>query len=339
MKDNKFVSIIIPCRNEEDFIEDCLRSFLEQDYPKESMEILVIDGMSNDKTINIIDKLKEEKLIKIIENKKIYTPFALNLGIKNAKGDIIIFGGAHAKYKKDYVSKSVVALEKYNADSVGGVLKTIPQSDSVVAKAISLSLSSFFGAGNASFRTGVKEAREVDTVFGGSYRKDVFKEIGLFNEKLIRGQDMELNLRLKKNGGKIILSPDIVAYYYPKDKLFSFFLYNLKDGFWSIYSLKFMNSSLKLRHYIPLIFVLSIIISFLLTLLGVNIAFSIFQLILFLYLFSSFFFSFKVARREKFKYSSIIMIAFALRHFGYGLGSVWGVVRLAKEKLLTLYKR
>jgi glycosyltransferase involved in cell wall biosynthesis len=311
-----YVSIIIPCRNEEKLIDQCLKSILQQNYPKEKMEVLIIDGMSEDRTREIVEKLKSQisKLkISLIDNPKKFTPFALNIGIKEAKGEIIIRMDTHATYEKDYVSKCVRYLKEYNADCVGGVLKTIPAENTLIAKAIALSLFHPFGSASH-FRIGAKEPREVDTVFGGCYKREVFEKIGLFNENLLRSQDMEFNLRLKKTGGKILLFPDIVAYYYPQSNFKNFFLHNFKDGIWAILPFKLAKTPFKLRHYIPLFFVLTLPIS------------------LWPYILLSLFFSAQVAIREKdFRLFFLMPIAFFCRHFGYGLGSIFGLIKLLRD--------
>ena len=310
--ENNFLSVIIPCRNEEKFIANCLDSVLEQDYSKDSVEILVIDGASTDKTKEIVGEYSQKyPFIKLISNPNKFTPFALNLGIKSSKGEILVRLDAHAKYQKDYISKCVKYLNEYRADNAGGLLRTIPKKDTLTARAIALALSSFFGAGNSAFRTGVEKPIWVDTVFGGCYRKEIFAKIGLFNENLIRSQDMEFNLRLKRAGGKILLAPDITAYYYPKSNLKDFFVHNIKDGIWAIYPLKFVKFPLKLRHYIPLIFVLTLPLS------------------IFPYIFVSLYFSFKIAIKEKdLRLFFVMPIVFFVRHFGYGIGSLWGIVKL-----------
>ena len=119
------VSIIIPCRNEEKFIGKCLDSIIGQDYPKENLEILVIDGMSEDGTRKNIEKYTEQhSFIKLLDNPRKITPCALNIGIKNAKGKIILWMSAHNSYEKDYVSKCVKYSKEYNADNVGGIMVT-----------------------------------------------------------------------------------------------------------------------------------------------------------------------------------------------------------------------
>jgi len=197
--------------------------------------------------------------LKLLDNPKKVTPCALNIGIKNAKGEIILWMSAHSRYEKDYISKCVKYLKEYDADNVGGVMITLPRDNAFIGKAIATVLSHPFGVGNSVFRTGAKEPKWVDTVFGGCYKKEVFDKIGLFNESLVRSQDMEFNLRLKKTGGKILLAPDIVSYYYPKSNLKDFFIHNFEDGSWVTYPLKFGIKAFSWRHLIPLFFILGLV--------------------------------------------------------------------------------
>jgi len=331
MRNNSsFVSVIIPCRNEEKYIEECLNSVINQDYPKEKLEVLVVDGMSEDRTREVIEKYtKQYPFIKLLNNPKKITPVAFNIGVKQAKGDLIIIMGAHCIYKRNYISNCVRYSNTYNADNIGGIWEILPGEKTLVAKSIAFASSSIFGAGDAYYRRGYdKGIKEVDTVFGGCYKKEVFEKVGLFNENLLRSQDMEFNLRLRKAGGKILLAPDIVSYYYPKSNLKDFFLHNIEDGIWVIYPLKFVKMPFKLRHYIPLLFVGGLIGS-----LFLSIFFPLFfWLFLFVFgLYSAFnlYFSAKIAIREKdFRYLFLIPVAFATRHIGYGLGSVWGLIKL-----------
>jgi len=323
MKNNhSFVSIIIPCRNEEKYIAKCLNSIVRQDYlllcqgfggqAKDNLEVLVVDGMSEDRTREILGEyIGKYPFIRILDNPRKFTNFAWNIGVKKARGEIVILMGAHAGYKKDYISKCVKYLKEYNADNVGGAMKTLPSKNTLWAKAIAFCLSSFFGAGGSWFRTGAKKPRWVDTVFGGCYKREVFNRIGLFNENLLRSEDMEFNLRLKKAGGKILLVPDIVSYYYPKSNLKDFFRHNFEDGIWAILPLKFVKTPLKLRHYIPLIFVLTLPLS------------------VWPYIPISSFFSLKIAIREKdIKLFFVMPLVFFSRHFAYGLGSIWGLIKI-----------
>jgi len=284
---------------------------VSQTYPLNLLEVFVVDGMSEDKTRGIVkDYIKKHPFIRLLDNPKKVFPSANNIGIKKSKGEIIMIFGAHAVYPKDYVEKCVENLKKYDADDVGGQIKILPAKDNILAKAIALSLGGRFGKG----REEKKEDRWTDTVFGGCYKRKVFEKIGLFNEDLVGSSDMEFNIRLKKAGGKILMIPDIVIYYYPKSNLKDFFLHNIRDGIWAVLPLKFAKKPLKLRHYLPLIFILFLPLS------------------IWPYIPLACYFSAKIARRERNgAYLFIMPIVFATRHIGYGLGSIWGMMKLLRE--------
>ena len=155
----------------------------------------------------------------------------------------------------------------------------------------------------------------------------MFDKIGLFNEKLIRSQDIELNRRLKASGGKILLVSDITAYYYPQNNLVDFFEHNFIDGIWTTYPLKFGIRIFSLRHLIPLFFVLSLFLSLIFSLFF-PIAILFFDLIFGIYIVLSLFFSIKISIKNGFKYFFLMPIVFLSRHIGYGLGSIWGLIKL-----------
>ena len=324
-----FVSVIIPCRNEEKFIGQCLDSVINNNYSKNKLEILVVDGMSDDGTRRILEKYtKEYPFIKFLDNYKKHIPCALNIGVRESRGEIIIRLDAHLFYPDDYLQKCVFYLDKYKADNIGAVWKILPRNNTLRGRAIALALGHHFGSGNSYFRTGSKKVREVSTFFGGCYRKDIFQKIGFYNENLKRSQDIELNLRLKKAGGKILIIPDIVCYYYVRSSLKDFFIHNIQDGIWAIYPLKFVKLYFNLRHYIPFIFVSGLLIS---GLLGIFISpfFWLFMFTLFLYLLLNIIFGIEVALKQKdIRFLFLMPVAFSVRHIGYGLGSIWGLVKI-----------
>ena len=216
-KERPRVSVIIPCREEERFIGRCLESVLSGDYPHDRLEILVVDGMSTDRSREIIAQYGSRyPCIRLVENPRRITPCAFNLGVREAAGDIVMFMGAHATYSQNYISKIVGWLETTDADNVGGVLVTLPADDSPMAQAIACALSHPFGVGDSRFRIGTREPRWVDQVGFSNYRRTVFDRIGLFDEELVRNQDGEFNSRLRRNGGRVLLVPDVTAYYYAR---------------------------------------------------------------------------------------------------------------------------
>lgn len=324
-----FISIIIPCRNEELLIGKCLDSILTNTFPKQRMEILVVDGMSNDATMSILKSYKKHHpLIHILENKKKIIPAAMNIGIRHGKGDIIIKMDAHTIYNKDYIAKCIEYLQKYHADNVGGILINRPRNNSLTSSSIAFCLSHVFGSGNSYFKTGSDRVRFVDTVAFGCYPKDTFKRIGLYNEHFVRSSDMELNIRLKNAGGKILLVPDIVGYYYADISFYEFWKHNFKDGVWTTYPLKFTRSIFSFRHFIPFIFIGALAGSLMLSLI-----FSMFLLIffsiVFLYILAALIIALDIAFKEKdIRYLLFIPAVFIIRHVGYGIGSWWGCIIL-----------
>jgi len=323
------VSLIVPCRNEQRFIEHLLDSLISQDYATLQLEILVVDGMSIDGTREIIQEYaKKYSRIRLVDNPRHIIPAAMNIGIDKAKGDIIMKMDAHSAYPKNYVSKCVDALQRHNADNVGGILITKPSALTLRAKAIAYSLTHFFGVGSSPFRRQQQGSKpqQVDTVAFGCYKKDVFTRIGGYNEKLERSSDMELNLRLKRAGGTILLVPNIVASYYADATLSAFWRHNVKDGIWSTYPIKFVGNLLSWRHYIPLLFISVLIMLFALGTL-IPMLFFAALLIVCLYISVAILVSIPFAiKQRRLAYMILLPTAFVIRHIGYGIGSLVGLV-------------
>jgi glycosyltransferase involved in cell wall biosynthesis len=212
--------VIVPCRNERNYIHRCLDSILATEYPKDRIQILVVDGMSDDGTGEIVELYqRRHAAIRLLSNPKQIVSAALNAGIRAATGDIIMRMDAHVEYPPNYISGLVAWLERSGADNVGGACITRAANGTATARAIALALSHPFGVGNSQFRLGTTEPRRVDTVPFGCYRRQVFGRIGLFDEELVRNQDDEFNFRLLRAGGSILLVPGIVSYYYGRGSL------------------------------------------------------------------------------------------------------------------------
>lgn len=176
------LSVICPIYNEEKYIAKCLDSILEQDYPKDDLEIILVDGMSNDKTRDIVGKYTAQyTFIRVIDNPNRIAPWAMNIGIKQSKGDIVMRLDAHAIYERNYFSALVSGLQHYNADNVGSVCKTDVLNKTSKTLAIREVLSNKFGVGNSTFRTGINGVQEVETVPFGCWRRDVFDKHGYYD--------------------------------------------------------------------------------------------------------------------------------------------------------------
>jgi GT2 family glycosyltransferase len=324
-----FISILIPCHNEELFIRKCLDSILANDYQADRLEIIAIDGLSTDNTMSILkDYSLKFKKIKVLSNPKKVFPAAVNMGIRESLGDYIFIMGAHAVYPENYFSKCIECSVKYNADNVGGVLNTIPVGISVIGTLISMVLSNPFGVGNSKFRTGTDSITDVDTVFGGCYRKEVFEKYGFFTEDLISTSDYEFNNRIRKHGAKIVLDPDIIVSYYTRSSLPSFIKNNIRNGYWAIYPIAISkNIPVSFRHLVPLLFLLAIIA---LALLSFKWPLFLFILIgiLIIYFLSGLYFSIK-SIGNNYHFLPLISGLFLILHLSYGFGSLWGLIRLS----------
>lgn len=323
-----FISVVMPIYNEEKYIENCIDSLLLQDYPQECMEWIFVDGMSSDRTRELIEAYieKHPKLIKILSNPNKTVPYAMNIGIKEARGKYIIRLDAHADYNTDYISKCVYYLDTTDADNVGGVAET--KSKGFVGNAIAKMLSSRFGVGNSEFRTN-GESGYVDTVPFGAFRREVFEKWGGYNERLTRNQDNEMNYRIRKNGGKIYLSSDIKLSYYCRDSIKSISDMAVKNGMWNVITMKLCPGSMGVRHFIPLAFLLSLII--------LPITSIIYHPIWWLFAFEmTLYFALDCLCSAKqasgIKEFILLVLLFPVFHITYGAGSLEGVMKLFSKE-------
>ncbi|MDR0207227.1 MAG: glycosyltransferase family 2 protein [Bacteroidales bacterium] len=326
----KSVSIILPCRNEEKYIETCIESLINNQSEDFQLEILVVDGRSTDKTVEKLQPYIEKySFIKLLHNPEKTTPFAMNLGIDCAKGDYIVRVDAHAHYPENYVATLITKLMELDADNVGALWKTDVLIKTNKTLAIKEVLSNRFGVGNAFFRIGVDMITEVDTVPFGCFNKDVFSKYGFYDTRLTRNQDIELNKRIIHGGGKIYLLPDIECVYYARETFSALAKNNYNNGLWNILTVKFTKkiSALSLRHFVPLCFILSLITPlllsvFLLPLFWVSVA------SLFLYLSFIKIICIQIACRKKLSFFYLLW-SFVVLHFSYGAGSLIGIIKPA----------
>jgi len=259
-----FVSVIIPVRNEGKYIGACLRSLLLCSYPPDRWEIIIADGMSEDETRREVAGVAAEARVPIVllENPARVTPVALNLAIGKARGEIIIRVDAHAEFGAEYVTRCVRVLEESRADNVGGPVTTRPGADTPMAHAIAAAMAHPFGVGNSAFRT-LRQAREVDTVPFGCFRVTTFQRVGLFDERLWRNQDYELNQRIRQKDGRIFMSPSLESVYYSRATLGGLLRQAWANGFWNAMTHYLHPSSFCLRHALPVLFTLGIIFAML----------------------------------------------------------------------------
>lgn len=320
---SKFVSVIIPCRNEAKFIAPCLDSILAQDYPHDKLEVLVVDGMSSDGTRAIVQEYHQRyEFIKLIDNPGQITPKALNLGVSNSRGEIIAIMGAHTEYASDYLTQCVRVLEETGADNVGGPART--KARSYLQQAIAIGFETPFAVGGSRSHSQDYEG-EIDTVTYGCYRREVFDKIGYFDEELVRNQDDEFNFRLRKAGGKIWQSPAIKSWYYPRDTLKGLFRQYIQYGYWKVRVIQKHKMPAAIRHVIPGAFVLALLAT---GILGIfcKIMRMLLVTILGLYLLVTVKAAIDACYKHKvWKYCWIMPLVIMTYHFGYGWGFLKGI--------------
>jgi GT2 family glycosyltransferase len=253
------VTVILPVRNEALRIAGCLESIVNQDLAADRVEILAIDGMSGDGTREILRGMQGTHAnIHLIDNPRKSVTAALNIGIQAAHGDFIVRCDAHAAYAPDYLSSCLAVAEATGAGNVGGHARSLPGGATLMARAIMLAHASFFGLGGARFRGGEYEGY-VDTVWPGCYRRELFAEVGGYNELLPRSEDIELNARLRKAGHRCYLSKRIRAWYYCRPDLASLFRQRFLDGIGVVRTLPVNAAAVGVRHLIPLVFAASLL--------------------------------------------------------------------------------
>jgi len=317
------VSVIIPVRNEAGFIERCLRCLLENDYPPARVELLVIDGLSDDGTREIVQRLAEETgQIRMVDNPQRITPVAMNIGIRESNGDYIIITGGHAETPPEFISAHVREFQAHpEAWCVGGWVDTV--SSTLVGRAVAAAMSSPVGVGNARFRLGDYEGY-VDTL-AGAYRRWVFDRIGLFDEELVRNQDDELNHRLIQAGGKIWMSRAIHCRYFSRASLRKLARQYFQWGFWRIRTMQKRGKPATLRQIAPLVFVLIWLVLIAGALIWRPIGWGLAGFAG-LYAVALLAGAADVARRTAWREAFWAPLVFAILHFCYGFGSLKGML-------------
>lgn len=323
------LTVICPLYNEKKYIEHCIESILRQDYPKDDLEVLFVDGMSNDGTRDILQRYCDTySHFRMLDNPHRVVPYAMNQAIREAKGDVILRIDMHAEYAENYFSTLTQKLKELNADNVGCVWKTEVLNKTPKSLAIKAVLCSLFGVGNGSFRVGADRIMEVDTVPFGCFRREVFEKYGYYDERLVRNQDIELNKRIAAGGGKILLIPEALCTYYARETYGAIAQNNYKNGLWNLLVVRLTRnfSALSLRHFVPLLFLLSLVLPVIAALFWTPFLW-IAGVSLVAYLVALSLVSLKLHKSDKQLKICLLMCAFIVLHFSYAAGSFVGIFK------------
>lgn len=322
------VSVCIVAHNEENVLNDLLNDIRKQDYPHSQMEVILIDSMSSDKTKKIMEQFKAENSdfceIMVLDNPKKRLAPGWNVALKNYKGDIILRIDAHASVPKEFVRKNVEVLECGEFVS-GGPRPNIIDESTPWKETLLLAEQSMFGSSIASYRRGQKKTY-VKSIFHGAYRREVFNKVGGFNEQLGRTEDNEMNYRIRLAGFKICYSPDIISYQHTRSSLKGMLKQKYGNGYWVALTLKACPRCLSIYHFVPLAFILAIIVTNIWALVGHGfwalMLWSIYWIIAVLMSILS------IKDNRKYPQQLVLPVLFFLLHISYGMGSLMGIIKL-----------
>lgn len=319
-----FVSIIIPMRNEERFVAQCLDSVLSQLGTGRNVEVICVDGASSDRTTDIVKEYAcRDSRVLLLTNPEQIVPVGMNRAIGQARGDIIIRLDCHCRYSPDYLQSCLEVLQRTGADNVGGYARAVPVHDNAVGRAIVAATTSRFGVGDSVFRVGGQE-QEADTVPFGCFRRDAFDRFGLYDERLVRNQDIELNSRIRKRGGRIVFSPRIQCSYFQRSTYAGLRQQAFYNGLWNPYTAYLVGGGLRIRHFVPLGFVLATLA---LAVFGAIWPFMFWGLagLWAVYLVSAAAMAAKASRAHQASLA-LVLLGFVQLHLAYGIGSFWGLL-------------
>ncbi len=316
-------TIVIPCYNEINLINRCLDSIIDSNYDKNKLEVLIVDGGSNDGTRELINKYINLFDYFILLNNELRTQqHALNIGIKSAKGDYVIRFDTHAIMNSNYINECIYYLNNNSdVDAVGAVLDNLPTKNNYIGNAISILMSNNFGVGPSKFRVKSKNqsAIQTDTVPYGCYRKSVYNEIGFYNENLIASEDQDFHQRMKESNKKLVLLRNLSNTYISRSEINALVHHALRNGEWIVKPFLFVKKmNFKLKHFIPFFFTIFCLFLFTFSCLTNS---NIFLYFLILYYSLSIIFNF-LDERVRYKPIYLLILPFLnfLYHFFYGLG-------------------
>jgi len=319
------ISVIVPIRNEAPYILHTVASIMQTDFPLDHLEILLVDGMSDDGTPEIVRDMPKTWPIRLIENPNKSIPAGMNCGIREARAEYIVRMDAHSEYPTNYIRRSIEILKEVGASNVGGYL--IPQGRHYRGKAIAAALASKFGAGS-SFWSGAK-AQYATTVAYGAWRTEFLIGIGGFDEEWTTNQDYELNTRTIEQGGSVYFSPEISCIYYCRESFLRLRRQFHNYGKFRAKTLQRYPQTLNIRHMAPPALVLAFAVFALLTIWTVT---SLVFLTL-VYLAALGLFAADASAKSAWKYFPAIALAIGVLHVSWGIGFISGILHFGIPRI------
>lgn len=322
------VSLCVIARNEESVIENLFRDIEKQDYSHEDMEIVLVNSMSTDVTRKLMEDFAEKKRVKpfskvlVKDNPKGNQAAGWNVAIESASGDVIIRVDAHAMLPSDFVRKNMNCINS-GEYVCGGARPNIAIQKGRWADMLLAVESSLFGSSIASYRRKDTQKKYVKSIFHGAYRKEVFQEVGLFNENLGRTEDNELHYRIRKAGYKICYNPEIISYQHVRSTWRGMLKQKYGNGYWIGLTSGICPGCLSLYHFVPFVFVLSLLAGIILGVIKNWIPF----LVLFILYGGFCLLGMIAAFRDKGWNAAFLLMPFVFLslHIAYGVGTIIGL--------------
>lgn len=325
-----FLSVVVPIYNEERYIAGVIESILRQDYGLEHMEILLVDGGSTDRTVEIIRQYQQEHpQIRLLDNPRRMVQTALNVGIQNAKGEYIVRLDAHADFADDYISQSIAAIERTGAADVGG--PTVAKGKTPVQRMVAAAYHSPFAVGDSKHYQEDYEGYG-ETVFMGTFRREYLLSLGMYDERLNCNEDDDLTLRIAERGDRIFISSKIKSVYYPRDSYRGLFKQRFRYGYWKVAVAKKHGRPARLGHLIPLCFFLFLVVFSILSVF-VPLCRIALGTVIGLYVLMNLVFSIRNSDTHSISDVLRLMWIHFIIHFSYGLGYFCGLFRFLPRKL------
>lgn len=322
------VSVAVVAYNEEKTLPGLLKELVAQDYPHDKMEILLIDSCSSDGTRRVMEEFASAadgfKRVAVFTNEKKILPSGCNLMLENYTGDAIVRIDAHASVPADFIRKNVEVLQSGEMVSGGRrpnvIIDPTPWKNTLLAAEQSM-----FGSSIASYRR--SEARTyVDSIFHGMYRREVYDKVGPYDERLARTEDNDMSYRIRKAGFKMCYDPNIVSYQHTRSSLKLMLRQKYLNGYWIGKTMGIQPKCFSLFHFVPFAFILGILCTSLLALLGWPL---LGGLMWALYALLMIVFTVMELISNGFSWSKLLLPAlFFLLHICYGWGTLVGLIEM-----------
>ena len=324
------VSYVMPVLNEVEHVEAAVRSLLHQDY-EGPFEVILALGPSIDGTTELIERLSaEDPRIQGIANEVGSTPSGLNVAIRASRYPVVIRVDAHSALPPDYTRVAVRTLQQTGADNVGGIMRAVGRTP--FEKAVAHAYGSREGLGGTQHHVGGKPG-PAETAYLGVFRRDRLIAVGLFNEDIKRGQDWELNRRLRASGGTVWFTPELEVVYRPRSSLRRLIRQFVATGIWRGELARRFGSANALRYFVPPVAVIGIVLGLVVGIVGL--ATGIWWLALGLVAPAAYLLLVLVASaaaaREGLRTGLWYLVVLPCIHFGWGTGFVLGFLGITKN--------